>query len=48
MLQEYACPIIGGKSAALRKDGHVPNYRFCPGEYLVMRVVVTVTDDLWS
>ena len=30
------------ESAALRKDGHVPTYRVRPGEYLVMRVAVTV------
>jgi hypothetical protein len=33
---------INGKSAALPTDGHVPSYRVRPGEYLVIRVVVTV------
>jgi hypothetical protein len=33
---------INGKPAAARQDGHVPSYRVLPGEYLVMRVVVTV------
>lgn len=46
------CPAIGprvtftatinGKSAAPGKNGHGPSYRARPGEYLVMRVVVTV------
>jgi hypothetical protein len=35
-------PTINGKSAVPRKDGHVPSYRVRPGEYLVMRVTVTV------
>jgi|HubBroStandDraft_3_1064219.scaffolds.fasta_scaffold161593_2 hypothetical protein len=35
-------PTINGKSAPHRKDGHVPSYRVRPGEYLVMRVAVTV------
>jgi len=35
-------PTIDGKSAVLRKYGHVPSYRVRPGEYLVVRVAVTV------
>jgi hypothetical protein len=35
-------PTIDGKSAVPRKDGHVPRYRVRSGEYLVMRVAVTV------
>ncbi len=35
-------PTINGEFFALRKDGHVPSYRVRPGEYLVMRVAVTV------
>jgi hypothetical protein len=35
-------PAINGKSAAPREDGHVPSYRVRPGEYLAMRVTVTV------
>jgi hypothetical protein len=35
-------PTINGKSYASRKDGHVPSYRVHPGQYLVVRVAVTV------
>ena len=35
-------PIVNGKPAVLRKDGHVPSYRVRSGEYLVMRVAVVV------
>lgn len=35
-------PIVNGKPAVLRKDGHVPSYRVRSGEYLVMRVTVVV------
>jgi hypothetical protein len=35
-------PTINGKSYAPRKDGHVPSYRVRPGEYLVVRLAVTV------
>lgn len=35
-------PTINGQSAVLRKDGHVPRYQVRPGEYLMMRVAVTV------
>jgi hypothetical protein len=37
-------PAINGKSAVLRKDGHVPRYRVRPGEHLVMRIAVTVPE----
>ena len=35
-------PTINGKSAAPREDGHVPSYRGRPGEYLAIRVTVSV------
>lgn len=35
-------PAVNGKSAVPGKDGHVPSYRVRLGEYLVMRVAVTV------
>jgi hypothetical protein len=35
-------PAISGKSAVPRKDGHVPSYWVRPGEYLMIRVTVTV------
>jgi hypothetical protein len=35
-------PIVHGKPAVLRKDGHVPSYRVRSGEYLVIRVAVVV------
>lgn len=35
-------PTINGQTAVLRKDGHVTSYRVRSGEYLVMRVAVTV------
>jgi hypothetical protein len=35
-------PTIDGKSAAVRKDGHVPSYRVRPGQDLVMHIAVTV------
>lgn len=35
-------PAINGKTAVLRKDGHVPRYRVRSGEPLMMRVTVTV------
>lgn len=35
-------PTINGVSFAPRKDGHVPRYRVRPGEYLAIRVAVTV------
>lgn len=37
---------INGKSAAPRKDGHVPSYRARPGEHLMMRVTVIVPKHL--
>ena len=37
-------PTINGKSAVLRKDGHVPSYRVRSGEHLIMRVTVTVPE----
>jgi len=37
---------INGKSAASRKDGHVPSYRVEPGEHLMMRVTVIVPKHL--
>jgi hypothetical protein len=39
-------PTINGKFAAPRTDGHVPSYRVRPGEYLVMRVTMTVPSHL--
>jgi hypothetical protein len=35
-------PTINGKSAAPREDGHVPSYLGRPGQYLSMRVTVSV------
>jgi hypothetical protein len=35
-------PTINGRSAAPREDGHVPAYQGRPGEYLAMRVTVSV------
>lgn len=35
-------PAVNGVSFAPRKDGHVPRYRVRPGDYLVMRIAVTV------
>jgi hypothetical protein len=42
MLRVMFTPVINGKSAAPRKDGHVPSYRVRPGEQLAMTVAVTV------
>jgi len=39
-------PIVNGKPAVLRKDGHAPSYRIRSGEYLVMRVAVVVPKDV--
>jgi hypothetical protein len=37
-------PAVTGKVAAPRTNGQVPGYRVHPGEYLVMRIRVTVPD----
>jgi hypothetical protein len=39
-------PVMNGRPALLRKDGHVPSYRVRPGRDLVMSVAVTVPKHL--